>query len=396
MKVLYFDCFSGAAGDMILGALIAAGADREIIQERLAGLGVDGFSLRIDDIRKQGFAAVKVNVDTRDDHAHRHLHHITKIIDASTLSQRVKCTATDVFTRLAEAEARVHGTTIEKVHFHEVGAVDAIVDIVGTAIALELLDVDRIVCSPVPVGSGTVKCDHGIMPVPAPATAELIKGVPIAACDEAGELLTPTGAAILTSIVETFGPMPEMRIERVGFGAGTRDGASRPNVLRVLVGRANASGPAWQRDQVVILETNLDDSTGEEIGRAMERLMASGALDAFCQPIVMKKSRPGVLLTAIVPPELEVELTRLMLRETSTFGLRSRMSMRATLHRRIEEVATQFGPIRVKLGLEEDRVIRVAPEYDDCDTAAKSHGVTLREVMDAARTAWTLNDSDGR
>ncbi len=396
MKVLYFDCFSGAAGDMILGALIAAGADREIVQQRLAGLGINGFSLRIDDVRKQGFAAIKVNVDTQHDHAHRHLHHITKIIDGSTLSERVKRTATDVFTRLAEAEARVHGTTIEKVHFHEVGAVDAIVDIVGTAIALELLDVDRIVCSPVPVGSGTVKCDHGMMPVPAPATAELIKGVPIAACDEAGELLTPTGAAILTSIAETFGPIPEMRIESVGFGAGTRDGASRPNVLRVLVGRANAPAAAWQRDQVVILETNLDDSTGEEIGRAMERLMASGALDAFCQPIVMKKSRPGVLLTAIVPPELEVELTRLMLRETSTFGLRSRVSTRATLRRRIEEVATQFGPIRVKLGLEEDRVIRVAPEYDDCDSAAKSHGVTLREVMDAARTAWTLNDSDGR
>ncbi|MCB9854636.1 MAG: nickel pincer cofactor biosynthesis protein LarC [Phycisphaerales bacterium] len=395
MRVLYFDCFSGAAGDMILGALIAAGADRNVLQTKIAGLPVDGFELKIEDIRKQGFAAIRLSVDWLPDQTHRHLHHIRKIIDASSLSDGVKRTANQVFTRLAEAEARVHGTTIEKVHFHEVGAIDAIVDVVGTAIALELLNVDRVVCSPLPVGSGTVKCDHGIMPVPAPATAELLKGVPIAACDETGELLTPTGAAILTTIADAFGPMPEMRIESIGFGAGTREGKSRPNVLRALVGEAAAS-LAVGRDEVVVLETNLDDCTGEEIGRVIERLLELGALDAFCQAIVMKKGRPGVMLTAIAPPEREAICTRTMLRETTTFGVRRRVSLRATLERRIESVETAYGLIRVKLGLEEDRVIRVAPEYDDCDRAARTHGVALRDVMDAARKAWTPDTGNGR
>lgn len=395
MRVLYFDCFSGAAGDMILGALIAAGADRDVVRARISGLGIGGFELKIEDVRKQGFSAIKIQVDWQPDHAHRHLHHIQKIIDASSLSAFVKQTAMRVFQRLAEAEARVHGTTIEKVHFHEVGAVDAIVDIVGTAIALELLNVDRIVCSPVPVGSGTVQCDHGVMPVPAPATAELLKRVPIAACDETGELLTPTGAAILTTIADSFGPMPEMMIESIGFGAGTRDGKSRPNVLRVLCGDATELLVAG-RDEVVILETNLDDCTGEEIGRVIERLIEVGALDAFCQPIVMKKSRPGVMLTAIAPLEREAICTRTMLHETTTFGVRRRVSQRVTLERRIERVETAFGTIRVKLGLEEDRVIRVAPEYDDCDRAARTHGVALRDVMDAARKAWTPDTSDGR
>ncbi|HPF39862.1 MAG TPA: nickel pincer cofactor biosynthesis protein LarC [Phycisphaerae bacterium] len=395
MRTLYFDCFSGAAGDMILGALIAAGADRGALRDRIAGLGVDGFDLSIEDVRKQGFAAVKVGVRWTPDHAHRHLHHIQKIIDASSLSDGVKQRAMAIFTRLAEAEARVHGVTIEKVHFHEVGAVDAIVDIVGTAIALELLKVDRIVCSPLPLGSGTVKCDHGIMPVPAPATAELIKGVPIAACDETGELLTPTGAAILTTIADSFGPIPEMRIASIGFGAGTRDGASRPNVLRVLCGEQSAP-LAVERDEIVVLETNMDDCTGEEVGRVIARLLEAGALDAFCQPIVMKKGRPGVMLTAIASIEMEAACTRIMLRETTTFGVRRRLSMRSTLARRIESVETPYGVIRVKLGLEEDRVIRVAPEYDDCDRAARAHDVALRDVMDAARKAWTPEASDGR
>ncbi|MCA9254401.1 MAG: nickel pincer cofactor biosynthesis protein LarC, partial [Phycisphaerales bacterium] len=391
----YFDCFSGAAGDMILGALIAAGADRGALRDRIAGLRIDGFDLTIEDVRKQGFSAIKVGVSWTPDHAHRHLHHIQKIIDASSLSDSVKRTSMAIFTRLAEAEARVHGTTIEKVHFHEVGAVDAIVDIVGTAIALELLNVDRVVCSPLPLGSGTVKCDHGIMPVPAPATAELIKGVPIASCDETGELLTPTGAAILTTIADSFGPIPEMRITSIGFGAGTRDGASRPNVLRVLWGEQSAPF-AVERDEIAVLETHMDDCTGEEVGRVIARLLEAGALDAFCQPIVMKKGRPGVMLTAIAPIELEAPCTRIMLRETTTFGVRRRLSMRSTLARRIESVETPYGPIRVKLGLEEDRVIRVAPEYDDCDRAARTHDVALRDVMDAARKAWTPEASDGR
>lgn len=395
MRVLYFDCFSGAAGDMILGALVAAGADRNVVRSRLSDLAVDGFEVHFEDVRKQGFAAIKVSVAWQNDQSHRHLHHIRKIIDASSLAENIKRRSIDVFTRLAEAEARVHGTTIEKVHFHEVGAIDAIVDIVGSMIALDLLGAEHVVCSPVPVGNGTVKCDHGVMPVPAPATAELLTGVPIAECDEVGELLTPTGAAILTTIAHSFGPVPAMEISAIGYGAGTREGKSRPNVLRVLLGDARKA-VRFEKDEIVVLETNIDDSTGEEVGRAVQRLLEVGALDAFCQPIVMKKSRPGVMLTAITSLENEAACIQTMLRETSTFGVRRRLSERATLDRRVETIETAFGPVRVKLGLEDDRVIRVAPEYDDCDRAARQHGVSLREVMDAARNAWMLNSSDGR
>lgn len=394
MRVLYFDCFCGAAGDMILAGLIAAGADRDEVRCRLNGLNVGGYELSIENVKKQGFAAVKVDVHIERDQSHRHLHHICAIIDGSMLSASVKDMATRIFTRLAEAEARVHGSTIEKVHFHEVGAVDAIVDIVGTAIAIELLAPDRIIASAVPVGSGTVKCDHGIMPVPAPATAELIKGIPIAPCDETGELLTPTGAAILAEICESFGPLSDLKIEQIGIGAGTRDGKTRPNILRVLVGESTAS-PSASQSTMVVLETNLDDATGEEVGRAIERLLEVGAADAFCVPMMMKKSRPGMLLTAIVPMECESACADVMLRETPTFGIRRRETMRRILDRQIETVTTKYGDIRVKLGLENSRVIRVAPEYDDCDRAARTHGVALRDVMDAARFAWT-NANDGR
>ena len=387
MRIAYFDCFSGAAGDMIGAARIAAGADRSRVAAELQKLNVPGWSLRVADVKKQGFAAVKVDVDFEEQKAHRHLHHIEKIINDSALGDGVKTRAIAIFTRLAAAEAKVHGTTLEKVHFHEVGAIDAIVDITGACIALELLQVEQVHCSAIPTGSGTVKCDHGIMPVPAPATAELLVGVPLAACDETGELITPTGAAILTELANgRFGVLPEMQITAMGYGAGTRDGKTRPNVLRVLLGDAAASA-AYETDTVVELAANLDDCTGEEVGFVTEQLLAAGALDVWTTPISMKKSRPGVLLSVLSRPDEAETLEDLILRQTTSFGVRRTNATRSKLAREHVTIETPFGSIRVKIGKRNSDVIKAMPEYDDCRDAAQHHGVALRDVMQAALAA---------
>lgn len=391
MRIGYFDCFSGASGDMILGAMISAGLPIETLRRELAKLPVGGYELTAREVQKQGIAAVKVDVKITEKPGHRHLSQITTLIDASTLSETVKGSAKRIFTRLAEAEAKVHACSVEHVHFHEVGAVDAIVDVVGAAIGAEQLGLDRIVCSPIPTGSGTVSCDHGVLPIPAPATAELLVGVSLAECDEPGELTTPTGAAILTTLAAGFGAVPPMRIERCGYGAGSREGRRRPNVLRLICGQAEDASD--ETDQVVVLEANLDDATGEEIGHALASLLAAGALDVFTVPVMMKKNRPGVLLTALTAPEKQQVCEEVLFAETSTFGIRRQVCTRRKLARRIETATTRFGPVRVKLGSRGDRVTIVSPEYDDCAEAARRHGVGLREVMDAARIAW--RDSQG-
>lgn len=394
MKIAYFDCINGASGDMILGALVAAGVSPETLERELAKLNLADYELTVQPVRKQGFAATKVDVRMTGKPGHRHLHHVLDIINGSSLSESVRAFARRVFTRLAEAEAKVHGTTIEQVHFHEVGAVDAIVDIVGAAIGFDTLGADRVVVSALPVGSGTVKCEHGVMPVPAPATAELLKGVPIAATEETGELLTPTGAAILTTIAESYGPMPAMRIVSQGFGAGTRDGATRPNVLRLLVGEA--VGGSAQCDEIVVLEANIDDATGEEIGHAIQCILSAGALDVFATPIVMKKSRPGVMLTALCEVEKKQAAEAAVFAHTSTFGVRSHRCIRSVLSRRIETVETPYGAIRVKFGMDGEAVRLVAPEYDDCARAAEQAGVSLRTVMEEARRSWAASRSGPR
>lgn len=387
MKIAYFDCFSGAAGDMILASMIAAGLSADALRAELARLNLAGYELDISHVRKQGFAAVKVDVRMTDKPGHRHLHHITKIIDDATLPERIKDRAKRIFTRLAEAEAKVHGSTVEKVHFHEVGAIDAIVDIVGASIGIDLLGIERIICSPIPTGSGTVKCNHGVMPVPAPATAELLTGVPIAACDEVGELLTPTGAAILTTLAESFGPMPAMKIAHIGYGAGTRDGKTRPNVLRLLLG--DSAGPTGLLDdEIVLLEANVDDASGQQIGHAFDALLAAGALDVFTVPIHMKKNRPGVILSVLSSPEKVAACEEILFNQTPTFGVRRHGCSRRKLDRRSETVATRYGDIRIKLGIRGGLVCVVAPEYDDCAAAATAHGVSLRDVIFAAESAW--------
>lgn len=386
MRIGYFDCFGGASGDMILGALLAAGLSVDALRSDLAKLGLRGYELSATEGPKQGFAATKVDVRVTDSKRHRHLHDIVEIIDRSDLPAPVKDQSKQVFTRLAEAEAKVHGTTIEKVHFHEVGAVDAIVDIVGAVAGIHRLQLERIYCSAIPTGSGTVRCEHGLMPIPAPATAELLRGVPLAEADETGEMTTPTGAAVLTTLSKNFGPMPAMRIARVGYGAGTREWANRPNVLRLMVG--DTVEAAGERDEVIVLDANLDDATGEQVGHVFDALFDAGALEVFASPITMKKNRPGVQLSVIATDATAPACEDILFRETTTFGIRQHRCRRNKLDRSSEEVATRFGLIRVKIGRRHGRVVRVSPEYEDCARASREHAVGLRRAMFEAERVW--------
>lgn len=387
MSIAYFDCFCGAGGDMIVASLVDAGASADVLREGLASLGLGGYTLSIESVNKQGFAATRFHVQLGEQvqQPHRHLEQIAEILENSPLHRSTKDKATRIFERLAEAEAKVHGTTIEKVHFHEVGAVDAIMDVVGVMLAMDQLGVEKVICSPIPTGSGTITCDHGVMPVPAPATAELLKGVPIAACDEVGELTTPTGAAILTTLAAEFGPLPAMTIDSIGYGAGTRQGHRRPNVLRVLIGETTRNGDA---DEIAVLETNLDDASPEVVGHCMERLLTEGALDVYAVPIHMKKSRTGVVLTVLCELSRIEAMQRLLFAETTTFGVRRHNVARAKMSYRHVTVDTPFGHIRVKVG-ERKGVVTASPEFGDCRVAAEKHNVALREVITAANLAWS-------
>jgi len=372
---------------MIVASLLDAGADADVLREGLAKLNLDGYSLSIEPITKQGFAATRFQVQLGDPTRQpaRALQDIVALLEASSLPATVTDKATRIFERLGQAEAKVHGTSVDKVHFHEVGAVDAIVDIVGAVLALESLGVGRVVCSPVAVGSGTVACDHGVLPVPAPATAELLRGVPTATSEEVGELTTPTAAAVLTTLADGFGPMPSLTISAIGYGAGAREGAKLPNLLRVLVGRVSGGGEV---DEITVLETNLDDASPELVAHGMERALAAGALDAYAVPIHMKKSRSGLVLTVLCRPEQAPAMERLLFTETPTFGVRRHTVVRAKMRRRYETVITPYGDVRVKVG-EREGVVTASPEYEDCKAVAIRHGVALREVVAAANAAWS-------
>ncbi len=390
MRCGYFDCFSGAAGDMILGAMAHAGLSPDLLREVVARLGIPGIELQVRKVDRRGLAATHVNVSLSADvqPKHRHLPEILEIIRHSGLSQSVIDRATHIFTRLAQAEAAVHGVPPERVHFHEVGAADALVDIVGACAGLEGLQIERVVCSPLPTGSGSVHCEHGWLPVPAPATAELLRGVPLAPSDQPGELTTPTGAAILTSLAHSFGPLPPMRIASIGYGAGTRCDGPRPNVLRLLIGELTDS-PGNDRERLTVLETQVDDATGQTVAFAIWRLLEAGALDAFSIPIVMKKGRPGQLLTVLCAPEQVDLMEEILFEETTTFGVRRHECLRRALPRRHVTVQTEFGPIRVKVGQRGDRVRQAWPEFEDCAVAARRCNVPLRTVQQAALHRWS-------
>lgn len=381
MKICYFDAFSGISGDMTVGALLDAGADWPALQAALASLHL-GATCRVEKTKRKGIAASKFTVEHEEQKKHRHLPHIEKIISAGELSAKARENALAVFRRLGEAEAKTHDVPVEKVHFHEVGAVDSICDIAGACVALDSLGVEKIYCSRINVGSGTVDTEHGTLPVPAPATAELLKDRPIYSAGPQTELTTPTGAALITTLASGFGVLPSVRTLAQGFGAGDKDFSMQANVLRVLVGEETQ---AVEATSVTILEANIDDSTPQVLGYAMERLFAAGALDVTLTPVFMKKNRPGTLISAIAAPEMAEDLAAVLFAETSTLGLRMIAVERRVLAREIAEVETSFGKIRVKYN---DRG-GFAPEYEDCRRLAAEKGVPLRVVIGEANEAFS-------
>ena len=375
---------------MILGAAVAAGVDANALREQLSLLNIEGFALDFETVDKSGLSATFARVRTVHEHNHRHLSDIEKIIANSQLTDGVKQRAMAVFTRLAEAEAHVHNEPIERVHFHEVGALDAIVDVVGAAICFELLNIERFVCSPLHVGSGTVDMSHGRFPVPPPAVAELLKGVPYYSTDIKGELVTPTGAAIITTLCSEYGPMPLMKAEQTGYGAGAREYEKFPNALRVIVGEtATTQNP---EEQLLMIETNIDDASPQIIGHVMDRAFALGARDCYFTPVQMKKNRPGVLLSILCDRELKEAVMEMLFNETTTLGVRSYEVARRALERRIVTVQTAYGPIDVKVGSLKGRVVNAMPEFEQCREAASRAGVALKEVEDAARLALRMCD----
>jgi uncharacterized protein (TIGR00299 family) protein len=384
VRVAYFDCFSGIAGDMTLAALVDAGVDRRAIQDAVASLNLP-CELTFETVRRGGFRATYAKVIAPEEHVHRHWHDIEAIIDKSVLAIRQKELAKRIFLKLGEAEAKVHGIDLAKIHFHEVGAVDSIVDIVGSAVGLDLLGVERFEASPVPTGRGWVRAAHGRMPLPAPATAEILRGIPLAESMVDGEMTTPTGAAILATIVERFTSFPGMTIESIGLGAGTREVKEQANIVRLFVGTVNLPAAS---DRVWILETNLDDLPGEIVGYTMTRLMEGGALDAFVTPIQMKKNRPGIMVSVLCDEPRISALEDLLFRETTTLGIRRYPVSRHKLTRQAIEVETAFGAIKGKLGWLGERPPTFSPEFDDCARVAIAHSVPLREVYDAAHAAY--------
>ena len=385
MKLLYLDCFSGISGDMCLGALIDAGVDEKRLREDLLRLPLYDWDMRIEKKNRRGINGTVVDIAVREDRQpHRDFNDIKGILNGCSLPDRARDSALRIFARLAEAEGKVHGLPADRVHFHEVGGVDSIIDIVGTSLALYYLEVDRVICSPVPPGRGTVNCRHGLLPVPAPATAELLKGIPLASLDVEGELVTPTGAAIAATMAREFGSLPEMKVESLGYGFGSKD-FGIPNFLRVFIGESAAEAYSYHTDAVLVMETNIDDMNPEFMGHVLDRLFSCGALDAFISPAYMKKSRPGYLLTVLCHPPLKDSVLKVLFEETSTLGVRCRQEQRSMLGRRISGVDTPYGTVRVKYALSGDgKVLRAAPEYEDCKNIAREKGVPLREIYEAA------------
>ncbi|WP_418792083.1 nickel pincer cofactor biosynthesis protein LarC [Phosphitispora sp. TUW77] len=387
-KTLYFDCFSGASGDMIVGALLDLGLNEEMFRNELKKIPLDGYDINIRKINKSGICATKFDVLTEPEEVcacERHLDDIEQIIDASRLATEVRDKSKAVFRLLAAAEAKVHGTTPEKVHFHEVGAVDSIIDIVGVVIALYLLGVDKIVASPLPMGRGFVTCRHGLIPVPAPATVELLKGRAIYGSEHEGETVTPTGAALLSALAGQFGSMPALEVERVGYGAGTRD-YGVPNVVRAIIGKEVGDSKKFN-GTVVVLEANIDDMNPEFFDYVLERLFENGALDAFLVPIHMKKNRPAVLIRVICIEEDARKLAEILFLETSTIGVRFSRWDRFCLERETRMVQTEYGEIRVKTALLHGNVVNEAPEYEDCRKRSREYGAPLKKVYLAALRA---------
>ena len=395
---------------MLVGAMLDTGLDFELLRSALLKLGVEGYELSLGRVNRSGISAAKFDVHlTGEPHSHEHHHNhehshghrrqshhrslseIKGIISSSNLSELVKQRAQAIFQRIGEAEAKIHNVPIETVHFHEVGAIDSIVNIVGACVAFDALKIERIISSPLHVGSGTFQCAHGTYPVPGPATAELLKGVPIYSKDVEGELVTPTGAAIISTLAEGYGPMPMMKIENIGYGAGTRDYPKFPNALRAIIGELEEDADSTP-GAVTIIEANIDDLNAQVFGYLMEKALSAGALDIFYTPVQMKKNRPGVLLTLLCNPPDRERMCDLIFRETTTLGVRYRNERREILTREFVTVETEYGPIRVKVSRARDgRVMNASPEFEDCRVAAEKSGVGLRDAQTAALKAYVIS-----
>ncbi len=366
---------------MTLGALVDAGCDLEHLRTELRGLQVSGWELSATKVWKNGMAATHVQVKTEDQQKHRSLSAILDILGGSQLSPQVRERAAAIFQKLGEAEARVHDVPLEKIHFHEVGAVDAIVDIVGVCIGFSALGIEKFACSPLNVGGGTVKMAHGVLPVPAPATANLLQGKPTYSNGVQRELVTPTGAVIVATLCDSFGPQPPMTVGAIGYGAGTADLEGQPNVLRIMIGDAAEKVVAGYDEEIALIEANLDDMNPQIYGYFLEKALAAGALDVYTTPVQMKKNRPGTLLTVLCKPQDTNALMSLIFAETTTFGARTYRAQRRALPRESVNVTTSYGDVRIKLSRVNGRILHVAPEYDDCRKLAVEKNVPLQQVI---------------
>jgi len=383
MTIAYFDCFSGISGDMTLGAIVDAGISMESLRAELSRLNLAGYELTAEKVMRSGIAATKVHViSDREDQKPRHLSDILEIIDRSSLKASIKEKSSRIFIRLADAEAKIHLTKRNSIHFHEVGALDSIVDIVGAAIGLELLGITEVRSSAVNVGSGTVQTSHGLLPIPAPATAEMLKGIPVYQSATQFELATPTGAAIISTLGTSFGLLPSMRVDRVAYGAGEKDFAGKPNVLRLILGEPAAP---YEEDSSLLIETNIDDINPQLYDYIIEKIMGQGAQDAYLTPIIMKKGRPAILLSALTDRSKSDAVLDTIFRETTSIGVRIQEVGRKKLNREMKEVETPYGRIRVKISRRGDEILSATPEYDDCRRIAEEKHIPLKVVMEEAR-----------
>ncbi len=394
MKTLFFDCFAGASGNMILGALIALGVDREKLVEQLKLLEIANFDIEFSTVDRSGISAIHAEVRVADESAHRHLKTIEKIINDSHLPDKIKERAKAIFANLAKAEAKVHGIEIDQVHFHEVGAMDAIIDVVGACIGFEMLGIEKFACSKIHVGSGFVDMAHGKFPVPPPAVAELLQNIPIYSTEIEGELITPTGAAIISTVCEQSGRIPEMRAEKAAYGAGTREYQNFPNVLRLILGfqspnfkfQIEEKSEIWSlesgidKENLVLIETNIDDLSPQILGFVMERAFELGALDCWFTPIQMKKNRPATTVSILCEAEKKEVFSELLYVETSTIGVRISEVERDCLERSVETIKTKFGEIQVKIAKYKDKIINVKPEFDELKTIAQRQNLSVRSV----------------
>ncbi len=386
MKVAYFDCFSGISGDMTLGALLDVGLPFEVLKKELEKLPLKNYSIKAEKVEKVGIASTKVHVQAEEKGVIRYWTNVKNLIDDSKLDTLVKENSKKAFLTLAQAEAKIHRKNLNSVHFHEVGATDSIIDIVGTAIGLNYLGIEKVFSSPIATGMGLIKTDHGIMPVPSPATLEILKDIPIYSGGENAELTTPTGASIIKTYAEDFGEIPPLRIISTGYGAGTRD-LRKPNVLRIIVGEMIARPEEAEEDEVVIIDTNIDDMNPEFYGYVMEKLFDAGAIDVWITPVYMKKNRPGTALSALAPIHKEEAIIDVIFKETSTLGARTSRKVRRKALREVLAVTTRFGEVRVKIGKFKNQIVSVSPEYDDCARLAKEKEIAVKEVYNEAKQA---------